>query len=73
VEFIIILHFSILERMMIMAWVVGNLGTIIVSGILLLAVAASLRHIHKTKKNGGCMGCPSGGCGCSGCSGHDGK
>ena len=50
-----------------MTWLAENLGTIIVSGVLILAAVASLRHIYKTKKNGGCAGCSNNGCGCSGC------
>ncbi len=46
-----------------MAWITANLGTIIVSLILILIVAAIVAKMLKDKK----AGKSSCGCGCSGC------
>lgn len=51
-----------------MHWITENLGTIIVSGVLLLVVGLILWKMHRDRKSGkgGC------GCGCSTCSMRDG-
>ncbi len=46
-----------------LAWISDNLATIIVSGIVIAAVAAVVIKLVKDRKNGN-NGC---GCGCSGC------
>ena len=49
------------------AWIMENLGTIIVSAALVLAVAAVIVNMARNKKKGksscgcGCAGCPAGG------------
>ena len=47
-----------------MDWIVQNAGTIIISLVLLAAVAAAVRKIWKDKKQKG----SSCGCGCGSCS-----
>lgn len=43
--------------------------TLIVGGLLLLCVVLALRHVIRTKKAGGCVGCPGGGA-CAHCHAH---
>ncbi len=48
-----------------MAWLIQNLGTIIVALILVTVCALIIRKIVKDKRSGKSPTC---GCGCSGCS-----
>lgn len=43
-------------------WISANIGTIIICIILFLLFMLAIRHIIKTKKNGGCVGCNTKGC-----------
>lgn len=43
------------------------MATWIIGLILVLAVYFAVRHVLKTKKNGGCVGCSAGGSGCCHC------
>lgn len=56
-----------------LTWIIENLGTIIISAVLILAVAAVLVNMARNKRKGksscgcGCAGCPAGGiCGSHG-------
>lgn len=47
-----------------MNWLLENIATIVVCIILGIAVLATIRFLHRNRKEGKCAGCS---CGCSGC------
>ena len=55
--------FDINRRHMMFTWIMENVATIIISGILILAVAAVIVHMVRSRRKGK----SSCGCGCSGC------
>lgn len=56
-----------------MTWLMNNMATIIVTAVLLAAVIAAVRYIHKSKKTGTCAGCGGSCSGCTHCSSADRK
>lgn len=59
-----------------LAWMIENRATIIISAILILLVAAVITGMVRNKRKGksscgcGCAGCPAGGCRAADGSGH---
>ena len=46
------------------AWIMENFGTILITAVLIAIVAAIIVHLFRKKKKGGSCSC---GCGCENC------